>query len=474
VAQLAEGESATLGLRVAGYLTTSPESVGFVGDWMLDLYRVSGLNALGAARAEQVAAQRLAALTGWDAFVQLAANGATVDVYVYAPTLPSSWRVFGWVAPAFALSNTVDTTAPTITTATLDQSPTSATVAITLAANETVTWYLSESNTLPGSPTWIAAPSTFAFAGTGARTLYIWARDTAGNVTASPTTRTTTVPVVDTTAPTITTATLDQSPTSATVAITLAANETVTWYLSESNTLPGSPTWIAAPSTFAFAGTGARTLYIWARDTAGNVTASPTTRTTTVPVGNVVYWSDDFERANGAVGNNWTAVNSAVGTIASGDLVRTDAGDFRRLQHNGGGALPADYYVTWHFPAATQGQWFGFAGRITGANGIQVLWRYDAAPATLTMGAGAIGPDLMNNFPTVTGTVPASWGTGPCAFTMRFNGAVGTLYFNGVEYATFDATVGNGVAGSSIASIGEGANRHYTAVEITNYLPAYP
>ena len=102
-----------------------------------------------------------------------------------------------------------DTVAPTMSSFTMPSSATALTVPVTALAatdNVGVTGYLiSESSTAPaaGSAGWSAtAPVSFTFADFGSRTAYAWAKDAAGNVSASRS-ATVTLTVPDTTPPTV-------------------------------------------------------------------------------------------------------------------------------------------------------------------------------------------------------------------------------------------------------------------------------
>ena len=65
-------------------------------------------------------------------------------------------------------------------------------------------------------------------------------------------------------------------------------------------------------------------------------------------------YSDDFNRANGAPGANWTAINSGTWAIASNALTQSNtAGAYRGLRWNGGAFASNDFYarVTARAPA---------------------------------------------------------------------------------------------------------------------------
>jgi hypothetical protein len=90
-----------------------------------------------------------------------------------------------------------------------------------------------------------------------------------------------TIALADTTAPTVTAFTIPASGTTLTVTITTLTatdNVGVTGYLvTESATKPlaSATGWSATkPASYTFASAGSKTLYAWAKDAAGNVSAS--------------------------------------------------------------------------------------------------------------------------------------------------------------------------------------------------------
>ncbi|BCS54949.1 DUF4082 domain-containing protein [Geobacter sp. SVR] len=206
---------------------------------------------------------------------------------------------YGWVRDAAgnvsaSKSATVnigaaDTTAPTVTAFSIPASSSSLTVAVssfTASDNTGVTGYLlTESSTRPAASAsgWTtAAPTSYTFGTTGSKTLYAWAKDAAGNVSAGKSaTVTVSTVVADTTAPTVTAFSIPASSSSLTVAVssfTASDNTGVTGYLlTESSTRPAATAsgWsAAAPGSYTFGTTGSKTLYAWAKDAAGNVSAS--------------------------------------------------------------------------------------------------------------------------------------------------------------------------------------------------------
>jgi hypothetical protein len=155
---------------------------------------------------------------------------------------------------------------------------------------------------LPGDAGWVAsAPASYTFSGITpgvliTKTVYAWAKDAAGNISAPVSAAVDiTIPAGDTTPPSVTIT--SPSPfTSATVdiAFTITDDAGVTGYqLSEAGTAPASsdPNWIAiSPAVTSFSGntthtfsaldpgaSSTKTLYVWAKDGAQNISnADPT------------------------------------------------------------------------------------------------------------------------------------------------------------------------------------------------------
>jgi chitinase len=188
-----------------------------------------------------------------------------------------------------AVNNTVpDTTAPTVATFAVPSSATSQTVtvtAFTATDNIGVTGYLITESSTPPSPSasgWVSsAPASYSAASAGSHTLYPWAKDAAGNVSAvhgSPLTIVISLP--DTTAPTVTAFALPSSSGTLTVSVTnftATDNVGVTGYmLSENAASPASSDarWTSGhPVSYTFATAGNKTLYAWVKDAAGNISA---------------------------------------------------------------------------------------------------------------------------------------------------------------------------------------------------------
>ena len=191
-----------------------------------------------------------------------------------------------------------DTSPPTVTAFTIPAFSASLSFSVssfTANDNLAVTGYLiTGSSTVPstGAAGWTSsAPVAFTALAAGVHTLYPWAKDAAGNVSAVfATPRTITITLADSVAPTVTAFTIPATATSLSFpVITFNANDNVAvtgYTITESATAPsaGAASWNATSwTTYTASVTGAHTLYPWAKDAAGNVSAVfATPRTITV------------------------------------------------------------------------------------------------------------------------------------------------------------------------------------------------
>ena len=217
----------------------------------------------------------------------------------YTVTTSGSKTLYGWAKDAAgnvstSRSATVtvtlggDTIAPTVTAFTIPSASSTLAVPITsftATDNIGVSGYLvTETATTPlaSAAGWtLAAPTSYTFASPGNKTLYGWAKDAAGNVSTSQSASVTVTLTGDTIAPTVTVFTIPSTSSALTVPITsftATDNTGVTGYLvTETATTPSAsgPGWSATPQTsYTFATAGSKTLYAWAKDAAGNVSAS--------------------------------------------------------------------------------------------------------------------------------------------------------------------------------------------------------
>ena len=264
-------------LTVAINTFTASDSVGVTG------YRVTETSAIPSASA-----------TGWSATAPASYTFASAGAKsLYA------WAKDGAGNISAPLSDTTtitlpDTAAPVVTGFAIPTSATSLNVSIsTFTATDSVAvagYLVTETSATPSASAagWsTTVPANYTFASAGAKTLYAWAKDGAGNVSA-PLSDTTTITLPDTAAPVVTGFAIPTSATSLTVAIsTFIASDSVGvagYLVTETSTTPSASAagWSTTVLTsYNFASAGAKTLYAWAKDGAGNVSA-PLSDTTTI------------------------------------------------------------------------------------------------------------------------------------------------------------------------------------------------
>jgi hypothetical protein len=194
---------------------------------------------------------------------------------------------------AIAAVLVADTTPPTVTGFSIPATSSSLTVSITsLTATDDVgvTGYMvTESAAAPSASAvgWSATvPASYTCATAGAKTLYAWAKDAAGNVSASRS-ASVTITLADTTPPTVTAFSIPATSSSLTVSLTTFTatdNVGVTGYIvTESSAVPSASAggWSATPpASYTCATAGAKTLYAWAKDASGNVSSGVSATTT--------------------------------------------------------------------------------------------------------------------------------------------------------------------------------------------------
>ncbi|MHB8708912.1 MAG: hypothetical protein ACYC9I_08555 [Desulfuromonadales bacterium] len=188
---------------------------------------------------------------------------------------------------SFTVAAPADTTLPTVGAFTLPATSTSLTVpvsSLTASDNVAVTGYLvttSATKPLASAAGWSAsAPTSVTAPAAGSVTFYAWAKDAAGNVSASSS-ASVVITLPDTAAPTVGAFTLPATSTSLTVpvsSLTASDNVAVTGYLvNTSATKPAASAagWSAtAPTSVTAPAAGSVTFYAWTKDAAGNVSAS--------------------------------------------------------------------------------------------------------------------------------------------------------------------------------------------------------
>lgn len=254
--------------------------------------------------------------TGFSAVTPYSASGIAHTLSAGAGTK----TVYAWFKDAGNRISTVtsdtinllssDTTIPTNGTISIaggasTTSSTTVSVAISATDNIGVTgYYLNESSSTPSAGSFTPVSSATSFSttvnfnlssGDGLKQVYVWFIDAAFNIS-SAYSDTITLATSDTTAPASVAISLNSgaaSTTSLTVTAAISGTDAVGvtgYYLSESSSTPsaGSFTTVASATSFSLnvnfnlsSGNGTKTVYVWLRDAAGNI-SSPANDTITL------------------------------------------------------------------------------------------------------------------------------------------------------------------------------------------------
>jgi len=233
------------------------------------------------------ATKPLATATGWTATAPAsitAPAAGSVTFYAWAKDLAGNVSAGKSAVVSITLP---DATVPVVGAFTIPASATSLTIAVssfTATDNVGVTGYLvttSATKPLSTATGWTAtAPASVTAAAAGSATFYAWAKDAAGNVSASRS-AVVSITLADTSVPVVSAFTLPASATNLTVLVstfTATDNVGVTGYLvttSATKPLATATGWTSAvPASIAAPSAGSVTFYAWAKDAVGNVSAS--------------------------------------------------------------------------------------------------------------------------------------------------------------------------------------------------------
>ncbi len=184
-------------------------------------------------------------------------------------------------------SFSLDKIAPSVSALRLPSIINSLTVPITafdVKDNKAVAGYmLTQTKTIPKvtSSLWrTTAPKSYAFSSAGIKMLYAWAKDEAGNISEPSVSKIT----IDSTKPVVSKFIVPAKNNGLTIPIsTLTATDNIAiagYLISENSSLPNaSAEWMSQkPASYTTASTGSKTLYLWAKDTAGNLSATKTAK----------------------------------------------------------------------------------------------------------------------------------------------------------------------------------------------------
>jgi hypothetical protein len=184
-------------------------------------------------------------------------------------------------------SFSLDKTAPSVSALSLPPIINSLTVPIAafdVKDNKGVAGYmLTQTKTIPKvtSSLWrTTAPKSYTFSSAGIKMLYAWAKDEAGNISEPSFSKIT----IDSTKPVVSKFVVPAKNNGLTIPIsTLTATDNIAiagYLISENSALPNdSVEWISQkPVSYQTTSAGSKTLYLWAKDTAGNLSATKTAK----------------------------------------------------------------------------------------------------------------------------------------------------------------------------------------------------
>lgn len=229
-----------------------------------------------------------------------------------------------------------------------------------------------------------------------------------------------------------------------------------------------------SPSSVQVLVNGIATLRAWAIDLAGNI-GGPLLQQTDVTV-STVYFADAFNRANAAdAGNGWTGHQGGVAGISANQMIRSDNVGYAKVYNAGGGALPADYYVSWTVPDVLLDRAFwGFFGRgDPGTNThVSVFWSTGGRHVYHVGDGVGINTNGDASF-VVTNDFPASWDLNQRhQVALQFTATNVHFFADGQEVGYFPNVV-NRVAGLTAGNIGEGLDALWDDFMVSDYLPSF-
>ncbi len=197
----------------------------------------------------------------------------------------------GNISSGLSATVTYDDELPVISEFTGPASTETATVSLSITANDNIGiagYFLAADNTTPevSATGWeINQPESYTLPGTGEHLLFLWVKDEAGNISEMASL---TVSYIsnDNTSPTILAFSSLAETSVATVSLTIDVSDdtgVTGYYLSEDDdTAPTlSSTWLdGKPANYVLSGEGAHTLYLWVKDEAGNISEVASTTVT--------------------------------------------------------------------------------------------------------------------------------------------------------------------------------------------------
>lgn len=196
----------------------------------------------------------------------------------------------------------------------------------------------------------------------------------------------------------------------------------------------------------------------------------------TAPIVGVL--SDDFERADVvgavAVGNGWYGALGADANIVSGNLVRTDTGDYRVFVNPATVDQPTDYTVTAIIPGSTVAtNFYGLVGRWDGTNGVRAMFT-NGGGINVEIG-DASGYSAANVY-AGTPALPVGWMDSGVDHTlaMRMTGTQIELICDGTVIVTAAVPTNAALTGTGYGICGEGNGRSWRSIGTSVPAPVAP
>jgi hypothetical protein len=207
----------------------------------------------------------------------------------------------------------------------------------------------------------------------------------------------------------------------------------------------------ATGTSHSFSGLTAETAYLFevqAFDAANNASAWASLNVTTTATPSSI-WEDQFNRADGAVGNGWIFLSGLSGAnIVSNQVLPYGGGNFRMMVNNGGGVIPDNCRVRVGLTAARRtNTYFGIIARAddNGNNGVKAFWGNNIGMTDVYSGDSGTYIASNNGTHTLAGDYTAAqtaWNSGATVdLRADFDGAEVRLYINDNLFETITTAI---------------------------------
>lgn len=215
--------------------------------------------------------------------------------------------------------------------------------------------------------------------------------------------------------------------------------------------LDGGAPVTATGTSHSFSGLTAETAYLFevqAFDAANNASAWASLNVTTTATPSSI-WEDQFNRADGAVGNGWIFLSGLSGAnIVSNQVLPYGGGAFRMMVNNGGGVIPDNCRVRVGLTAARRtNTYFGIIARADndGNNGVKAFWGNNIGMTDVYSGDSGTHTSSNDGTHILAGDYTAAqnaWNSGATVdLRADFEGAEVRLYINDTLFDTITTTI---------------------------------